>query len=130
MQQVIHVFPVTRLERDLRLNAAVDTAIKVATRDRLGGILVTRHTPAHFTVSTTADVPYGHVAEADDMPSRGHSRILLAERELDIKDERNSSKGSEDCRWERLWEPAARHYRDIEHSSPVIAGVMATSHRP
>jgi len=45
------------------------------------------------------------------------------------KDEHNSS-DTEDARWERLWEPAARHYRPIEHPHPTpdAAGMTAASY--
>lgn len=67
MQQVIHVSTGSCSERDLRLNEAIDTAMSMATRDRIGGVLVTRHAAAHFTVSITPEVPYGQVKEHDEM---------------------------------------------------------------
>jgi hypothetical protein len=45
------------------LNAAVDLALEQATKEGLHGILVTRHTPASFTVAVSADVPYGMTRE-------------------------------------------------------------------
>lgn len=67
MHQVIHISPESCSERDIRLNEAIDTAMGIATRDRTGGVLVTRHAPAHFTVAITAEVPYGQVTEHDEM---------------------------------------------------------------
>lgn len=66
MKQVIHVSPETCSERDTRLNEAIDTAMSIAVKDWAGGILVTRHAPAHFTVSITGEVPYGQVREHDE----------------------------------------------------------------
>ncbi|WP_285289315.1 hypothetical protein [Arthrobacter sp. ISL-48] len=40
--------------------------MSMATRERSGGVLVTRHSPAHFTVAITAEVPYGWVREHDE----------------------------------------------------------------
>jgi hypothetical protein len=45
------------------LNAAVDLALEQATKEGRHGILVTRHTPASFTVAVSADVPYGMTQE-------------------------------------------------------------------
>lgn len=114
MQQVIHVSPETSLERDLRLNAAIDMAISLATRDRAGGILVTRHAPTCFTVEVTSEVPYGQVREADCAVAVDQRRSFHQEEACGATEEDNSSE-SEDGPWNRLWEPAARHYRDIAH---------------
>ncbi|MBT2548997.1 hypothetical protein [Arthrobacter sp. ISL-65] len=68
MQLVIRISPETCSKRDVdvRLNEAIDTAMSMATRERSGGVLVTRHSPAYFTVSITAEVPYGWVREHDE----------------------------------------------------------------
>lgn len=68
MQQVVHIDPETCSVRDMevRLNEAIDTAMSTAARERSGGVLVTRHSPAHFTVAITAQVPYGWVREHDE----------------------------------------------------------------
>ena len=115
MQQVIHLLPETCAEKDLRLNAAIDMAMSIATKDRTGGILVTRHAPAHFTVAISSEVPYGQVREAEGATALEQRQSFREEREYRVKKEDNSSE-SEDDRWDRLWEPAARHYRDIEHN--------------
>lgn len=101
MQQDIHVSPETIAERDLRLNAAIDMAMSIAIRAREGGILVTRHAPAHFTIAITPDVPYGQVREADGTTV------------LEQGGEEGGNCESEGGRWDGLWEPAARHYRDM-----------------
>jgi hypothetical protein len=93
--------------------------MSIATKDRAGGILITRHTPTHFTVAITSEVPYGQVREAEDMAAFEQRQLFRPEQECGIKKEEDSSE-SEDGRWERLWEPAARHYRDLEapHQPP------------
>lgn len=112
MQQVIHVSPETGSETDLRLNAAIDIAMSIATRDRAGGILVTRHAPAHFTVDITPEVPYGQVREAGGMTARDQRQSFGQDQACEVKKEDSFSE-SEDGRWDRLWEPAARHYRNL-----------------
>ncbi len=66
MNQVLHFSPETCAERDARLNEAIDAAISMASKARAGGVLVIRHSPAHFTVTVTAEVPYGQVRELDE----------------------------------------------------------------
>ena len=46
------------------LNAAVDLALEHATKEARHGPLVTRHTPASFTVDVSTDVPYGMTQES------------------------------------------------------------------
>lgn len=66
MHEVIAtITPETPTERDTRLNEAIDQAMSTAARARSGGVLVTRHAPAHFTVAVTNQVPYGQVEELD-----------------------------------------------------------------
>lgn len=66
MHEVIAtITPETPSERDTRLNEAIDQAMSTAARARSGGVLVTRHTPGHFTVAVTNQVPYGQVEELD-----------------------------------------------------------------
>jgi hypothetical protein len=69
MQQIIRFSPQTCSQKDVdvRLNEAIDTAMSMATRERRGGVLVTRHSPLHFTVAITAQVPYGWVREHDEL---------------------------------------------------------------
>lgn len=128
MQQVIHVSPETRSERDIRLNAAIDMAMSIATKDRSGGILITRHAPAHFTVAITSEVPYGQVREAEGTTALEQRQSFCQEQACDVKKEDNSSE-SEDSRWDKLWEPAARHYRDIEHLSSATLGRIVGPYR-
>lgn len=68
MQQVVRIPLGTGSGRDVevRLNEAIDTAMSTAARERSGGVLVTRHSPTHFTVTITAQVPYGWVREHDE----------------------------------------------------------------
>ena len=66
MHQVLHFSPETCSERDARLNEAIDAAMSMASKDRTGGVLVTRHSPTHFTVTITAEVPYGQTQELDE----------------------------------------------------------------
>ncbi|WP_457965552.1 hypothetical protein M1E17_03760 [Arthrobacter sp. D1-29] len=114
MQQVIHVSPETSSERDLRLNAAIDVAMSIAIKDRAGGILITRNAPAIFTVAITPEVPYGLVREADGTTARDQLQSFGQEEAGGVKKEDSASE-SGDGPWDRLWEPAARHYRDMEH---------------
>ncbi|MGX1160950.1 hypothetical protein FBY31_0684 [Arthrobacter sp. SLBN-100] len=79
MQQVIHLSSQTSPERDIRLNAAIDSAMSIATKDRAGGILITRHAPAHFTVAITPEVPYGQVREIDLMTALEQRRLSRPE---------------------------------------------------
>jgi hypothetical protein len=52
---------------DSDLNAAVDLALEHAMKGRRHGILVTRHSPASFTVAVSAKVPYGSTEESCQM---------------------------------------------------------------
>jgi hypothetical protein len=81
MQQVIHLSSQTFPDRDIRLNAAIDSAMSMATKNRAGGILVTRHAPAHFTVAITPEVPYGQVRETNDMTAHKQRRLSRSEQE-------------------------------------------------
>jgi hypothetical protein len=66
MHQVIAtITPETSIERDARLNEAIDQAMSVAAMARAGGVLVSRLGPALFTVAVTDQVPYGLVEEFD-----------------------------------------------------------------
>lgn len=49
---------------DQQLNAAVEMAIQRALPERKG-VLVTRHDASHFTVTVTAEVPFGLIYEHD-----------------------------------------------------------------
>lgn len=55
---------------DKRLNAAVEMAIQRALPERKG-VLVARHDASRFTVTVTAEVPFGLIYEHDH--SAGHS---------------------------------------------------------
>jgi hypothetical protein len=46
------------------LNAAVELARQQAIKEGRHGILITRHTPASFTVAVSTDVPYGITRES------------------------------------------------------------------
>ncbi|TPV51142.1 hypothetical protein FJ661_10315 [Pseudarthrobacter phenanthrenivorans] len=67
MQLVVRLPPETCSGRDVevRLNEAIDTAMS-AGRGTERRALVTRHSPAHFTVAFTAQVLYGWVREQDE----------------------------------------------------------------
>ncbi|BCW66752.1 hypothetical protein NicSoilB4_15150 [Arthrobacter sp. NicSoilB4] len=63
-----HTYPVTADEPQLiaeRLEAAERSAQERALREGNHGILVTRHGPTSFTVTLSADVPYGITQERD-----------------------------------------------------------------
>jgi hypothetical protein len=62
------IYPVTADEPQLiaeRLDAAEKLAQVQALREGSHGILVTRHGPNSFTVTLSADVPYGITQERD-----------------------------------------------------------------
>ncbi|WP_251036841.1 hypothetical protein [Arthrobacter sp. ISL-28] len=55
----------TAEERDFELDRALATAQFQASMDRTLGVVVTRHDFCRFSVSLTADVPYGTIHERD-----------------------------------------------------------------
>jgi hypothetical protein len=55
----------TAEERDFELNRALASAEFQASMDRTLGVVVTRHDFCRFSVSLTADVPYGTIHERD-----------------------------------------------------------------
>ena len=62
------IYPVTADEPQLiaeRLDAAEKLARAQALKEGSRGILVTRHGPTSFTVTLSADVPYGITRERD-----------------------------------------------------------------
>lgn len=55
----------TAEERDFELDRALASARFQASMDRTLGVVVTRHDFCRFSVSLTADVPYGTIHERD-----------------------------------------------------------------
>lgn len=55
----------TAEERDFELARALASAQFQASMDRTRGVVVTRHDFCRFSVSLTADVPYGTIHERD-----------------------------------------------------------------
>lgn len=51
--------------KDSEIDSAVLTAREVASKERLGGILVTRKGPATFLVAISDEIPYGTTQEQE-----------------------------------------------------------------
>jgi hypothetical protein len=59
---------------EVDLNAAVDLARQLAMKQGRHGILITRHTPASFTVAVSPEVPYGVTRESCQIQAAGRDR--------------------------------------------------------
>jgi hypothetical protein len=66
-------------ERDFELDRALATAKFRASMERKLGIVVTRHDFCRFSVSLTADVPYGSIHELDQAH---HAQIQPKQQQL------------------------------------------------
>lgn len=53
----------SRAALDERLNAAIGRLQHVAMKERVGGILVTRHLPGHYVAELSSSVPFGLTQE-------------------------------------------------------------------
>lgn len=59
----LNVIALDRTVLDRQLDSAVETAKAAAMQEGRRGIIVTRHSPATFTVGLSDDVPYGMTRE-------------------------------------------------------------------